>query len=53
MRIKIADLRAMARMLYTANCAFKALVPMQFERLSPNVKDAYLRAARAIMEAEE
>lgn len=53
MRIKIADLRAMARMLYAANCAFKAREPMQFERLSPNAKDAYLVAARRIMEAGE
>jgi hypothetical protein len=50
MRIKITELRAMARVLYRAVAAYRAHEPIDFERLSPNAKDGYLRMARIAIE---
>lgn len=50
MRIEISELRAMARVLHLAIAAYRAKVPIDFERLSPNAKYAYLRMARVAIE---
>lgn len=52
MRIKKADLRAMAGVLYLAVAAYQCREPMRFERLSPNTQDAYLRMAKIALESK-